>query len=92
MLARRVIRRGNFTSKADLARMILAYIAYRPDSKPDTSRLPFLCRMLCKSGTPPSRFVPSFASSLNQARLPQRVQGASVGLDRGSPLRRWAWG
>jgi transposase len=28
VLARRVIRRGNFTSKADLARKILAYIAY----------------------------------------------------------------
>jgi transposase len=28
VLARRVLRRGNFTSKADLARKILAYIAY----------------------------------------------------------------
>jgi transposase len=33
VLARRVIRRGNFTSKADLARKILAYIAYHNDSK-----------------------------------------------------------
>jgi transposase len=33
VLARRVIRRGNFTSKADLMRKILAYIAYHNEYK-----------------------------------------------------------
>jgi hypothetical protein len=33
VLARRVIRRGNFTSRADLTRKMLAYIAYHNEDK-----------------------------------------------------------